>query len=342
MARKIVDIGAIGNDGTGDSIRDSFRKVNDNFKELYSSLGLGEKLTFIALDDTPQTFLGQEGAVLAVNPTTDGLQFKQITAGLGITIDDTSNSNQIIVATEFSEISGDPSPQLGGNLSVASGGNTYRIRDMDTPVSNDEAANKEYVDTKISRAGISAIDPATGNPNVAFGTMTGPLILSRSPEPADGELYDGLIAATKQYVDNASFGSKVNLYVATSGQDERVGVSEELQGRALAYAYRTIEAALKRAEELVLESQDDIGPYKKQLTYNNGAGTVTLSQIISSPSSGVGFAGSARMSVDTVTMNAPGANYQAGDIITLQGGTGSSATIEVLSISGLKDETIKL
>src|SRR6056300_1195890 len=180
MARKIVDIGAIGNDGTGDSIRDSFRKTNDNFKELYSSLGLGEKLTFIALDDTPQTFLGQEGAVLAVNPTTDGLQFKQITAGLGITIDDTSNSNQIIVATEFSEISGDPSPQLGGNLSVASGGNTYRIKDMDIPVSNDEAANKEYVDTKISRAGIAAIDPATGNPNVAFGTMTGPLILSRS------------------------------------------------------------------------------------------------------------------------------------------------------------------
>ena len=331
MARKIVDIGAIGNDGTGDSIRDSFRKVNDNFKELYSSLGLGEKLTFIALDDTPTTFLGQEGAVLAVNPTTDGLQFKQITAGLGITIDDTSNSNQIIVATEFSEISGDPSPQLGGNLSVASGGNTYRIKDMATPVSDDEAANKEYVDTKISRAGIGAVDPSTGNPNVAFGTMTGPLILSRSPEPADDELYDGLIAATKQYVDNASFGSKVNLYVATSGQDERVGVSEELQGRALAYAYRTIEAALKRAEELVLESLDDIGPYKKQLTFNNGSGTVTLSEIASSPSSGIGFAGSARMSVDTITMNAPGANYQAGDIITLQGGTGSSATIEVLS-----------
>ena len=100
MARKVIDTGAVGNDGTGDSIRDSFRKTNDNFKELYSSLGLGEKLTFIALDDTPTTFLGQEGAVLAVNPTTDGLQFKQITAGLGITIDDTSNSNQIIVVRD--------------------------------------------------------------------------------------------------------------------------------------------------------------------------------------------------------------------------------------------------
>ena len=68
MARKTIDIGAIGNDGTGDSIRDSFRKVNDNFRELYSSLGLGENLTFIGLDDTPQTFVGQNDAVTGSTP----------------------------------------------------------------------------------------------------------------------------------------------------------------------------------------------------------------------------------------------------------------------------------
>jgi len=51
MARKIIDTGVVGNDGTGDSIRDSFRKVNDNFRELYSSLGLGERLTILGLDD---------------------------------------------------------------------------------------------------------------------------------------------------------------------------------------------------------------------------------------------------------------------------------------------------
>ena len=32
MARKIIDTGVVGNDGTGDSIRDSFIKVNDNFR----------------------------------------------------------------------------------------------------------------------------------------------------------------------------------------------------------------------------------------------------------------------------------------------------------------------
>jgi len=331
MARKVIDVGAVGNDGTGDSIRDSFSKVNDNFRELYSSLGLGERLTFIGLDDTPSTFLGQESAVLAVNNTTDALQFKQITGGTGVNIDTTSNANQIIVTTEFSEISGDPSPQLGGDLSAKSGGNQYRIQDLTTPITGDEAVNKAYADTKISRAGVDAIDPATNEVNGSFGTMSGPLILSRSPEPDDDERFGGLIAATKAYVDGSSFGSAVNLYVATSGSDERPGVSPQLQGRALAYAYRTIEAACKRAEELVRESQDDIGPYKKVLTYNNGNDSVTLSAIESSPTSGVGFSGTARLSVDTITLNAPGTTYRPGDIIRLDGGAGDAASYEVLT-----------
>jgi N4-(beta-N-acetylglucosaminyl)-L-asparaginase len=82
MARKIINIGAIGNDGTGDSIRDSFRSVNDNFRELYSSLGLGEKLTFIGLDDTPESFPNDyENALVVVNDTTDGVVFKKLESG---------------------------------------------------------------------------------------------------------------------------------------------------------------------------------------------------------------------------------------------------------------------
>ena len=69
----------------------------------------------------------QEAAVISVNNTTDGLQFKQVTGGTGVSVDTTSNQNQIIVSTEFSEISGDPTPQLGGNLSVKSGGQTFKI-----------------------------------------------------------------------------------------------------------------------------------------------------------------------------------------------------------------------
>ena len=46
MARKDINIGLTGNDGTGDSIRDAFSKVNANFQELYASQGLEAGLTF--------------------------------------------------------------------------------------------------------------------------------------------------------------------------------------------------------------------------------------------------------------------------------------------------------
>ena len=352
MARKIIDIGAIGNDGTGDSIRDSFRKVNDNFRELYSSLGLGERLTFIGLDDTPETYIGNVNGVLAVNQNTDGVVFKQITGGTGVSVDQTQ-ANEIIINSEFSDVSVDPSPSLGGPLNAFSGGERNVIGNLPDIRSQSEVTdainnltnihgalsnnpdrlvtNKGYVDTKVSLTGVNTIDPATGDFNEAFGRMTGPLILSRDPEENDDAVYGGFIAATKRYVDNSAFGSSVNLYVATSGLDDRTGISAELQGRALAYAYRTIEAALKRAEEIVLESQLEIGPYKKVLTYNNGASIATLAEIATSPTSGTGFAGTVRMSVDTLTLINGGTNYRTGDTVTISGGAGTSATLEVLS-----------
>ena len=81
MARNPIDIGTIGNDGTGDSIRDAFRKVNDNFKELYSSLGLGDRLTFTGLEETPDSYTGQENAIVTVNPTGSGLSFRKLQGG---------------------------------------------------------------------------------------------------------------------------------------------------------------------------------------------------------------------------------------------------------------------
>jgi hypothetical protein len=347
MARKTIDIGAVGNDGTGDSIRDSFRKVNDNFRELYSSLGLGERLKFTGLEDAPSTYVGQNDAttgntpVVTVNNTESGLAFKQLIAGNGISLDFTTNPNQIAINSDFAEIVADPSPQLGGDLSMRSGGNQFRIVDAGTtisplaPIFKHELVNKNYADSKIARAGVNAIDPATGNIDESFGRMSGPLILSRSPEPDDDTVYGGLIAATKSYVDSSAFGSSVNLYVALSGSDDRPGVSPALQGRALAYAYRTLEAALKRAEELVLEARPVIGPYEKTLTFNNGVTECSLTAIDESPTSGTGFAGTIRMSVDTVTLASVGTNYYTGDILELVGGTvpggGGKCFIEVLS-----------
>ena len=356
MARKIIDTGVVGNDGTGDSIRDSFRKVNDNFREVYVSLGLGDRLTFAALDDlkpdrdseswsaikgdVASTYFGEEGAIISVNSDESGVTFKQLVEGVGITIDNTNS--EITISSKFSAIAGDPNPQLGGNLRARSGGIQRRILELPPynfdsatpggPTSDDEAVSKAYADTKISRAGVNGVNPESNQVDTTFGTMTGPLILSRNPEPDDDDIYGGLIAATKAYVDNAGFGSVVNLYVATSGSDDRVGLSRELQGRALPYAYRSLEAALKRAEEIINESRLEIGPYKKVLTYNNGANQCTLERIDTASTPITAFSGQALLSVTSATLTSFGINYNVGDIVTVVGGTfEESAKFQVLS-----------
>ena len=338
MARKNINIGTIGNDGTGDSIRDAFRSVNDNFRELYGALGLGERLQFINLTDTPESFEGFSNALVTVdeeNPA-QKLRFRNLIAGGGISIDFDSNINQVTISSEFNQVSGDPAPALGGDLS-AFFGEQRRIINLGTtqdpllPEFEHEAVNKAYADSKLSLAGVDAFNPSTGLTDSRFGRMTGPLILSRDPVEEDDDRFDGLIAATKRYVDNSGFGSSVNLYVAKSGLDERPGIDPQLQGRALAYAFKTIGAAMRRADELVSEAPFELGPYQKLLTIRGTEEVCTLTDIVAAPGEGEGFEGQVRLSVDTVRINSAGTNYYPGDVLEIQGGIGPAATIRVLS-----------
>ena len=57
MAKQDINIGVEGNDGTGDSIRESFRKTNENFQELYAVFGVGGQITFTTLSDTPDELI---------------------------------------------------------------------------------------------------------------------------------------------------------------------------------------------------------------------------------------------------------------------------------------------
>ena len=346
MSRKVIDTGIVGNDGTGDSIRDSFRKVNENFRELYGALGLGSRLRFQTLEDAPVAgtgddyYQGYENSLVAVNPSESGLIFKQLTAGTGISLNFT-DENAIQITNTRSSISNDPAPSLGGNLQAQSGSTQYRIQSLATPVTSDEAANKGYVDTKIALGGVLAPDPAAGNvANSAFGTMTGPLILSRNPRPEDDVTYSGLIAATKNYVDNAGFASVANLYVATSGSDERIGVGSSTQGRALPFAYRTLEAALKKAEEIIKSAPPEIGPYRKVLTWTNpDTGVIsncTLTDIAVSPDNGVGFVGRVTLTIDSIRLIAGGYNFKVNEVLRINkvsGATIDAATVRILTVN---------
>lgn len=59
MARQILSLGTIANDGTGDTLRTGGQKINDNFVELYTLLGDSTGVTsYLTLTDSGLDFVG--------------------------------------------------------------------------------------------------------------------------------------------------------------------------------------------------------------------------------------------------------------------------------------------
>jgi len=90
MARKIVDIGVEGNDGTGDSIREGFRKTNENFKEIYAVFGQEGTLSFLSLGDVEagqrENYSAIANQLPIVNSQGNGIKFKPLVGASGLTI----------------------------------------------------------------------------------------------------------------------------------------------------------------------------------------------------------------------------------------------------------------
>ena len=119
MARQDIYLGVEGNDGTGDSIREAFRKANANFTELYAVFGQGGSITFKALSDTPDTLTpSPPGAafILGTNQLGTEIIERQLQAGTGITVD-SSQEGRIIINNVGANVSADTAPVLGGHLS---------------------------------------------------------------------------------------------------------------------------------------------------------------------------------------------------------------------------------
>ena len=103
MAKQQVDIGVEGNDGTGDSIRESFKKVNENFNELYAIFGLGGQISFTTLSDTPNSTVGNEGKVLLVNQAGTGVDFFELVSDAG-NADPNDEANTVAFSVEGNQL----------------------------------------------------------------------------------------------------------------------------------------------------------------------------------------------------------------------------------------------
>ena len=406
MARNIIDIGVEGNDGTGDSIRESFRKTNENFRELYAVFGIGGQISFANLDDVPDEYTDQANKIVAVNSAETGLEYLELVSDGAVTgdpLDDTIKFNvtlsgKLLIQAGRTKTSNDPDPELGGHLNadeyaignltindtVASqfaskyGGN-YTVHDLvpdkkytdaryakatepgkmggvrsepadaseytltatattstqDLQIANhglDHASNGveyKYSSTTSAPTGLTnntnyfvrvinnsaiALYPtkadALANTNkinittaLPTGThtlvdqtydatlegfwlknevlprqsvvrrqgdkMAGPLFASDHPGALAGTTplaEDDLQVATKLYVDNAETTTASNLYVSTLGNDNFTVTAPSKAGRSPSYAFKTIGAAARKAEEIQIASKFELGNYAQTIT----------------------------------------------------------------------------
>lgn len=116
MTKQVIDIGVQGNDGTGDSIRESFRKVNENFNELYAIFGSGDgTINFTDLSDTPDSYAANQ----IIMASADGSQLTART----LTSDGTigyvlSDDGELKIKSLVGALNTDLTPSLIGPMDV--------------------------------------------------------------------------------------------------------------------------------------------------------------------------------------------------------------------------------
>jgi len=420
MARQVIDIGTVGNDGTGDSIRESFRKINENFRDLYAVFGEGGQIRTTDLDDWPDQYAPNQ--IFVANDFGDNILAKNLAAGEGIEI--TQNSSTVTIASTSASVQSDIAPVLGGPQNAnnfviakvaeptntdaidlfnsihglagsqqiteddlvinkryadqryirqsggASGGGSVRVRlepvdaseytftvtawentsngtglarvvnhGLDTAfdgyavVYNSTGTNAVplnevttyylkivdvdhfalYPSELDAKSGTNKITVAPGSgtgvqtlkdayydetlpgnwasnealPRISTvrrngDVMTGALTLFDHPGALAGQGTpngdDDLQAATKLYVDSSAFASQINLFVSVSGDDAQVGTPAGKEGRAFAYAYATVGAACRKAEQIIEAAAEEPGPYRQRIAFTI-AGNTTNSTI---------------------------------------------------------------
>lgn len=173
MTIQNINIGNIANDGTGDDLREAFRKVNENFDEL----------DLRAPENTTAAGIGTGVAVFA-GKVADQLQFKNFTAGTGISvaavagndIQISANLQGMLVVSDSGSMNLDDGETLriigGAGIQTNLAGNTLTI--TDTSEEGSEAFNSQLEFGEIVADITSHAQYLQLTVDVDYGTITNP------------------------------------------------------------------------------------------------------------------------------------------------------------------------
>ncbi len=336
MARNIINIGANGNDGTGDSIRESFRKSNNNFAELYAVFGAGGQIKFTDLSDTPASYnLTDANKIVSLNDSGTAITIKSISGVNGILVSNTNDS--IVISGVSAALSLDSSPKLGfhlnadnqiiGNLASPDDAAAYNAFINKWPGLNPDtiAIPKGYADSRYILA--------------AGSSMSGPLRLYDHPTPYAGVSSSdpqALQAATKLYVDKQPLSSaSATISFPTEGQTITFNGTEWVNSDA---AYEALKLSYPREISF-------FGDVQGSITFD-GSDNVAGPLIFTTPATSVWNAdstpslvvrdsdGDFSAGIITATLNGTATNV-SGIVDVANGGTGVSSVGDIKTLLGI-------
>jgi hypothetical protein len=181
MPQKFINVGNQSNDGTGDSIREAFSKVNNNFADLYDFLEAPTGFRFANLEDypagaaetNPLLKLGPGGQIVAtesvnVGTTTNvSIVMKNIVGGQGMTIQ--TGPNDITIVNSTSSLVTDFNPRLSGNL-IGTSTSTFRAEQFADPIADQDLVTRQYLyDNFLNRDGTEVTGNAVSTTTVFGG-----------------------------------------------------------------------------------------------------------------------------------------------------------------------------
>jgi hypothetical protein len=108
MAKQLIKFGDYANDGTGDDLRTAFKKVKENFDDLYGSINIDDGLNLVADGNNAAGIFAQR------NTESLNLEFKTLTS-TDNTVTITPHSTTVNLKANTS-LHTDTNPSLGGNL----------------------------------------------------------------------------------------------------------------------------------------------------------------------------------------------------------------------------------
>ena len=179
MARQLINIGTIENDGTGDKLRDAMDKINDNFQEVYTELG-GDSLSNLDFSVNTISSANSNGDII-LDPNGTGKVKVDNLAITGNTISSTdTNGNitidpdgtgSIILSSDVSvtgtlTLSSSLSANVTGNLTGNVTGTVSSLSNHDTDNLSEGSGNLYFTTTRaresLSATGSISYDNSSG------------------------------------------------------------------------------------------------------------------------------------------------------------------------------------